>query len=328
MDAHGSTVYLGGSFSNVNGQPLNSVAAVDTGAGTLIPGFNAGFTVPFGVTALAFADSQIIIGGAWSTISSQPRQSLAYLNASTGGLESWSSHINNDVGSGTVNALEVTPQTVFVGGSIASLSYFPQSNLAIMTDPNIISLPVELVSFAATLKGNGAILQWNTATEINNYGFNVERLSSKNPSWQNIGFVKGNGTSNASHQYKFEDPNLQAGVYSYRIKQVNTDGTFKFTRSAEVQIGATPRIFALNQNFPNPFNPTTTIEFTVPVDGRAKLKIYDMLGREVARLFDGEAKADMVQQVKFDASAFASGTYFARLEFNGERLLTKMTLLK
>ena len=328
MDAHGSTVYLGGSFFNVNSQPVKSVAAVDMGAGTLMPGFDAGFTLAFNVTALAFADTQIIIGGAWSTISSQPRQSLAYLNASTGGLESWSSHINNDVGSGTVNALEVTPQTVFVGGSIASLSYFPQSNLAVMTDPNIISLPVEMVSFVATLKGNEAILRWNTATETNNYGFEVERMSSKNLSWQEIGFVKGSGTSNAIHQYKFEDPNLQAGVYDYRIKQVNTNGSFKFTQSTEVRIGAAPRIFALNQNYPNPFNPTTTIEFTVPTEGKARLKIYDMLGRDVTTLFDGEAKAGLVQQVKFDASALSSGTYLARLEFNGERLLTKMTLLK
>ena len=328
MAAHGATVYLGRDFSNVNSQSVKSVAAVDTGAGTPIPGFDAGFTSAFNVTALAFADTQIIIGGAWQTIGGQPRQSLAYLNASTGALSPWASNINNNVGSGTVNALVVTPQTVYVGGQIASLTYFPQSNLAVMTDPSIVSLPVEMASFAASSTGSDAVLRWYTATEIYNYGFEVERMAFDGTSWHKIGFMKGSGTSNSPHEYSFVDPNLQPGRYGYRIKQINTDGSFKYTQSTEVEIGLAPKVLTLNQNYPNPFNPTTTIEFTLPEDGKATLKVFDVLGKEVATLFDGEAKAGYVQRVTFDASKVASGTYFTRMEFNGKQMTKKMTLLK
>jgi hypothetical protein len=89
-----------------------------------------------------------------------------------------------------------------------------------------------------------------------------------------------------------------------------------------------PKVFELSQNYPNPFNPTTTIEFTLPSDGRVVLKVYDITGRELATLLDEERKAGVYQQVVFDASRLASGVYFARLQFGGKQLLKKMLLLK
>jgi hypothetical protein len=95
-----------------------------------------------------------------------------------------------------------------------------------------------------------------------------------------------------------------------------------------VEVGMAPRVFSLDQNYPNPFNPTTTMEFTLPSNGRAALKIFDVLGREVATLFDGLTNAGEYHEVRFDASRFSSGIYFARLEFNGKHLVRKMLLLK
>lgn len=101
-----------------------------------------------------------------------------------------------------------------------------------------------------------------------------------------------------------------------------------YTQSAEVEIGLAPKEFRLSDNYPNPFNPTTTIEFTVPNDGRATLKMYNTLGQEVSTLFDAVARAGEYHQATFDGSHFASGAYFARLEFGGKLLMRKMLMIK
>lgn len=101
-----------------------------------------------------------------------------------------------------------------------------------------------------------------------------------------------------------------------------------YTSVAEVELGLAPKEFTLSQNYPNPFNPTTNIEFTVPEDGRASVRIYDVLGREVAIIFDGEVKAGYVQRAIFDASRLSTGFYFARLEHRGKQLLKKLELMK
>jgi Domain of unknown function (DUF5050)/Secretion system C-terminal sorting domain len=197
--------------------------------------------------------------------------------------------------------------------------------------PNTV-LPVELTSFTALLKENTAQLSWATATEVNNYGFDVQRraVPGSQPSviaWGKVGFVQGNGTSNTRHEYSYTDNVGSAGTYSYRLKQIDRDGAFKYSQEVQVTFGA-PIRFALSQNYPDPFNPSTTIQFTVPSDGRGTLRVYNSLGQEVVTLFDGVVTAGDYHQIKFDGSNLASGIYFARLEFNGQMEVKKMTLLK
>jgi endonuclease I len=192
--------------------------------------------------------------------------------------------------------------------------------------------PVELTSFSATAVSSRTLLVWKTATEVNNYGFDVERRlvnsrSSIVNSWCKVGFVAGNGTSNIEHQYSYTDANAAAGTYAYRLKQIDNDGTYKYSSEAEVSI-AVPKVFLLNQNYPNPFNPSTTIQFTVPSDGKAVVKILNVLGQEVATVFNGDVHAGVVNSVRFNASKLSSGVYFSRLESNGDVQIKKLVLLK
>ena len=195
-----------------------------------------------------------------------------------------------------------------------------------------VALPVELTSFTASVNRLDAQLEWSTATEVNNYGFEIEKRAVSNKqstasNWTKIGFVKGNGTSNVKQSYSFSENVTESGRYAYRLKQIDNDGAFKYSQEAEVTIEV-PKVFTLNQNYPNPFNPTTTISFTLAQDGITVLRIFDILGREVATLANGDMKAGVVQHVTFDASRLSSGIYFSCLENNGLRQIKKIVLMK
>ena len=188
------------------------------------------------------------------------------------------------------------------------------------------SVPVELSTFAASVQQSNTELQWQTATEINNYGFEVERRSTSPVSppyqggdnrggWLKVGFVAGAGTSNSPHEYAFSDQKLPAGRYAYRLKQIDNDGLFKYSNSVEVEIKNVPSVFSLEQNYPNPFNPSTTIRFGLPNVGTqyiVSLNVYDILGRKVATLVDGIKEAGFVEVV-WKANV-ASGLYIYRIE--------------
>ena len=191
-----------------------------------------------------------------------------------------------------------------------------------------LPVPVEMTSFTASAEGLNAKLSWRTATEINNYGFEIERRAIPDGGWCKIGFVAGSGTSNKPVEYTYTDNNLSIGRYTYRIKQIDNDGAFKYTLGAEVEIGGVPKEFKLIPNYPNPFNPTTMIQFTVPENGHVRLRIYNVIGQEVANLFDGPAEAGNLNKVEFDASSMSSGLYFSVLEFGNQRLARKMMLMK
>ncbi|NIR51943.1 T9SS type A sorting domain-containing protein [candidate division KSB1 bacterium] len=155
------------------------------------------------------------------------------------------------------------------------------------------TVPVELASFSANVVQNDVELLWVTASESNNFGFDIERRSERRQVWSKIGFVQGQGTTNVPTHYSFSDAALQPGVYKYRLKQIDTDGTFEFSRVVMAVVGL-PEIFVLAQNFPNPFNPTTEIQYQIPInlDGAAVqktiLKIFNLLGQEVRTLIDRE----------------------------------------
>ena len=195
-------------------------------------------------------------------------------------------------------------------------------------------LPVEMVSLRASSQGNAVELKWVTATEVNNYGFEVEKTSMindqstiNNDQWRKIGFVAGAGSSNAPREYLFTDNSLRGGAYSYRLKQIDRNGNFKYTEAVTVEI-LVPRELTLAQNYPNPFNPSTTIEFTLPEDGKVSLRVYDAVGREVATLINDDLKAGVWQRVTLDASKFSTGVYFSRLDFNRKQLVRRMLMVK
>jgi hypothetical protein len=197
---------------------------------------------------------------------------------------------------------------------------------------NQTTLPVELTTFTATAANNAATLTWNTATEVNNYGFEVERRAISNQqsgisNWLKIGFVQGAGTSNVTHCYSFTDANVSAGIYAYRLKQTDNDGTYKYSGEAEITL-LVPNVFALNQNYPNPFNPTTTIEFTLQEDGFTTLKVYDVLGKEIAMLVHDNLQAGVLHKTTFNASKLSSGMYFYKLESNKQMQVKKLLLIK
>lgn len=149
--------------------------------------------------------------------------------------------------------------------------------------------PVELVSFNAEAQKKGVELSWTTASENNNLGFAVQRRFNESD-WQEISFVKGAGTSNKDVHYSFQDIPQQIGNVEYRLKQIDTDGSFELSDVVTVTIKA-PAQFSLDQNWPNPFNPTTKISFNLPaaVEGHVELAVYDMLGRQVKSLFNQQA---------------------------------------
>jgi Protein of unknown function (DUF3494). len=186
-------------------------------------------------------------------------------------------------------------------------------------------LPVELVSFTATANRMNAILHWSTATETNNYGFEIERRQTGN--WEKIGFVAGAGTSSSPRNYSYTDNNLSPGSYAYRIKQVNKDGSFSYRGSAEVEIGSAPQEFALFQNYPNPFNPSTRIQYSLEKAGMVSLKVYNVLGLEVATLVNGRQEAGSYT-VPFNATGLSSGVYFYRLEAGSLNSTKKLILMK
>ena len=189
------------------------------------------------------------------------------------------------------------------------------------------ALPVELTSFTVSGTRTGAMLVWKTATEKNNYGFNIERRTVGGSVWSNVGFVAGHGTSNIENSYSYADANVASGTYAYRISQIDNDGTVKTYNESQVSIGATAKVMSLS-NYPNPFNPTTTFEFSVPNDGFTTVKIYNVLGQEVLTAFSGAMKAGELQHATFNGTKFSSGVYFYTIENNGQQMVKKMMMLK
>jgi photosystem II stability/assembly factor-like uncharacterized protein len=188
-------------------------------------------------------------------------------------------------------------------------------------------IPVELVSFSAEVTDNSIQLSWITATEINNQGFDIERKL--NNEWEKIGYVEGNGTTTEMHFYSFFDDisSLQiSDKIFYRLKQIDFDGSFEYSDIVEVVVNQ-PNEFSLEQNYPNPFNPTTKIKFQIPETGYVRLKVFDILGNEVAVLINEELHSGNFK-VEFNAANLSSGIYYYRLSAGEFIDVKKMILLK
>ena len=198
-------------------------------------------------------------------------------------------------------------------------------------------LPIQLASFSGAAMPQGVVLDWSTMSEVNNYGFYVERRTSAESAFKTVsGLIPGSGTSLERHDYAWTDAALPAGNYRYRLRQVDLDASE--THSSEIAVAVAgvldvgrepaPRVFALSQNYPNPFNPVTVVKFSVARPEHATVKVYDVLGREVAVLFRGRAEAGRSYTLSLDAAELPSGLYLCRIVTDSRTDVKKMLLLK
>jgi len=196
-------------------------------------------------------------------------------------------------------------------------------------------VPVELTSFTIISSGEEIILNWSTATELNNQGFDIER-SKDNVSFSKIGFVPGFGTTTEPKSYSYTDSKVSLGKYTYRLKQIDFDGSYEYSQEVEVEV-ASPLEFSLKQNFPNPFNPSTVIGYQLPISSNVTLKVFDILGNEIAILVN-DYKLAGKYEVEFNAAelsgsvsakgGYASGVYFYQLNASNYIDTKKMILLR
>lgn len=234
-----------------------------------------------------------------------------------------------DAGTWTIynDAVVNTANNTITKTNLTSFSSFAVSDL---NNP----LPVELSSFTASINKRNVNLNWATAMEQNNSGFDIERslINEHNQQWSKIGFVGGAGSSNEVKNYSFNDNNLQTGKYNYRLKQIDYNGNFEyFNLEGTIEVGV-PNEFSLSQNYPNPFNPATKIDYDLPFESRVNLKIYDLLGREIHSAINNELMKAGYYTTQLNLSSMPSGTYFYRItaQGNGEEFVMtkKMVLIK
>lgn len=192
-------------------------------------------------------------------------------------------------------------------------------------------MPVELTSFYAAYNSNVIQLTWQTAAEVSNYGFEIEKSLTPAPSqseaaFEKIGFVTGSGNSNSPKNYKFEDNNLFGGSrFSYRLKQIDNDGGFAYSDVIDVEIVLNN--YELLQNYPNPFNPLTIISYSIPHKSFITIKVFDPLGSLVDELVQEEKEAGKYE-VGFNAFNLTSGVYFYRIEADDFTETKKMIFLR
>ncbi|HMN17463.1 MAG TPA: YCF48-related protein [Ignavibacteriaceae bacterium] len=191
------------------------------------------------------------------------------------------------------------------------------------------NVPVELLSFSSFVVDDDVTLNWSTATETNNAGFQIERskkLEVRSEEWNSIGFVNGSGTTTKIKSYSYKDENLAAGKYLYRLKQIDLDGTFEYSNIIEAEV-LSPSEFILEQNYPNPFNPNTRIQYAIGSKQFVSLKIFNSLGEEVASLVNEEKSAGFYK-IDFNASHLSSGIYYYKIIAGDFVQTRKMILIK
>ena len=228
--------------------------------------------------------------------------------------------------------------------SVSSINPVTLNELAVTNPawhvaPGDQPLPVTLTSFTALIvpSASGVRLEWKTSSEVNNYGYTVQRKGEGDPDFTDLpgAFVAGKGTTVEPQAYSYVDGSVaKAGSYSYRLKQQDLDGTVHYTQSVNINVMVTdvaeaaPKVFQLMQNYPNPFNPSTQVKFSVETTGKATVKVYNMVGEQVATLFDGTAEAGRYYVATFDASRLATGIYFYRITTEKKNDVKKMLLVK
>lgn len=324
---NGSDVYVGGSFTTAGGSSANRIAKWDGSSwSALQSGVNSV------VNGIACSGSDMYACGDFSAANGSSANYTAKWNGS-----SWSALGNGVDASAKALVVRTSEGKIYVGGTFSTANgSVTASKIARFSDSEN-PLPVELTSFTTTIINSHVRLNWSTATEINNYGFEIERRVVLAKDWQTIGFVKGSGTTNTPRSYSFDDnPTLPSQLYQYRLKQLDRDGAIHYSHHIEVDLRAV-KDFSLEQNYPNPFgsarqeNVFTKITFSLPSQTHTKVIVTDVLGREVRTLVNDVLEAGR-HQITFRASdmrsmqKLASGVYYYTLA-TPERSMTKKMMV-
>lgn len=189
------------------------------------------------------------------------------------------------------------------------------------------SVPVELVSFSATIETNKVNLNWITATEVNNLGFFVERIKKEESSWETLSFIPGAGTSTNTNFYNYENELIQFGKYKYRLKQIDYNGQYEYSNETEVDY-INKSDFYLAQNYPNPFNPATNINFRIPEKTFVRMILYDVTGREIRKFVEKEME-EGYYSIQLNSNGISSGVYFYKMiTSSGFTAVNKLTIMK
>ncbi|HTR81338.1 MAG TPA: T9SS type A sorting domain-containing protein [Bacteroidota bacterium] len=324
------SIVSGGSLTMLSGgtADFSNASAKVTGAGQFA--LNSGATINIGAASGLDVTSGPIQTGAYIFSTSANYSFVGTTAQATGGWLPSTVHdltINNTAGV-TLTANCTVNGTLYLTAGVFN------NNSATLVAPTIVygsgslstPLPVELTSFTGSANGRNVELQWNTATETNNSGFEVEKNVAG--TWTKIGFVDGAGTSNTPHNYSYADVNSAATTYSYRLKQIDRDGKFIYSNAIEVTTTLSADDYKLSQNYPNPFNPSTKLTFAMKDAERTTVKVYNVLGQEVATLFNSVAQPGQVYSLIFDAKNLPSGLYFYVLHSQSRNDIKKMMLLK
>ena len=345
LSTDGNTAIVGGSNDNdgIGALWVFSRSVIDStwkAQGTKLVGTGYAGATPYqGVAASLSGDGNTaLIGGYYdSTMTGAAwifKRSLADSSWTQQGSKLVGTNSAGDPRQGISTGLSSDGNTAILGG-------FADSNFVgaawVFVTPNA-PLAVELARFSVFVNGLNAELHWETKTEVNNSGFEIQRriasgnVASGSPAdgsnWANLGFVSGAGTSNSPKHYSFSDNIVLGKTYFYRLKQTDQNGTFNYSEIVTLKSALGPQKLSLDQNYPNPFNPSTRVSFTVQMSGRTTLTAYDVLGQYIAPLFDGVCEAGRTYNAEFVAEHLPSGLYFVRLESGGQTAMRKMMLVR
>ena len=257
----------------------------------------------------------------------QNNMNNAALSASTSGLVAYYHFDQGTAGGDNTGVTTLTDATSNnLDGTLYSFALTGSTSNWITND-DVASLPVELTTFSAFVAETSVNLTWNTATEVNNYGFEIERKNQDDDqSWEALGFVEGHGNSNSPKDYGFVDSTPLSGTVSYRLKQIDIDGKFEYSDVVVVKMDS-PKEFKLVQNYPNLFNPSTLIRYEISDTRFVSLKVYNSIGQEVATLVNKKQNAGSYNVV-FNAGNLSSGIYFYSIRTEDFVSVKKMLLLK
>ena len=345
-----------GPSGTIAGSPSASSMIIATGAGSLNKSFASlgAFTFPVGdvtnyspvtlnsLTAASYSAATIGVNVS-NTKYSLNNSTVDYLNRywtlTASGITNPTYSITLEYAAGDVTGTEANlyggkydgTSWILLGPvnpAAHTFSFSGLTSFSTFTAGEAGALPVELTSFTSRVANGNPVLNWQTATEINNSGFAVLRSTAKDSKWEKIAFVNGAGTSNSPKSYSYVDKTALAGKYSYKLKQVDNNGSYKFSTETLVDLGS-PDKFIVQQNYPNPFNPNTVISYYVPADAKVSLRVFDALGTEVTTLVD-EFQTAGSHTVNFTSSGvhLSSGVYFYKLQSGSFAVVKRMMVLK
>ncbi len=251
-----------------------------------------------------------------------------WMNHGTIDLEYISNTVDGPVFITAQDPIDLNPQdsvVVYYAVAVGTNEMEMLDNMSLAEQKFIQIVPVELTSFTSKVSPGIVTLNWQTATEINNHGFEIERNS--DGTWTTIGYREGAGTTTEQQLYSFSDnvSTLNAHQISYRLKQIDYNGTFSYSNIIEVTV--LPVRFSLSQNYPNPFNPSTLISFSIPNRENVALDVYNLLGQKVTSILNKEMEGGSYE-INFDASKLSAGIYFYTLRAGSFTSTKKMMLLK